>query len=81
MNDLKDSHETIKKTTDELKKQQDDLKNIVETLNREKNDWVGCFFSSSFLNIFLKAKKSDVENLDEKIQNLQNLLVSHRLFK
>ena len=62
MNELKESHETIKQTTDELKKQQADLKNIVETLNREKDDW---------------AKKSDVENLDEKIQNLQNLLVSY----
>jgi FtsZ-binding cell division protein ZapB len=57
MNDLKDSHETIKKTTDELKKQQDDLKNIVETLNREKNDWVGCFFSSSLFEYFFKGQK------------------------
>lgn len=40
MNDLKDSHELTKRTTDELKKQQENLKNIVDTLNREKNDWV-----------------------------------------
>jgi FtsZ-binding cell division protein ZapB len=46
MNDLKDSHETIKQTTDELKNQQEDLKSIVETLNREKNDWVGCYLHS-----------------------------------
>ncbi|CAF0775858.1 unnamed protein product [Rotaria sordida] len=63
MSDLKESHETIKQTTDELKKQQDDLKNIIDILNREKNDW---------------AKKSDIENLDEKIRNLQNLLTSLR---
>lgn len=43
MNDLKESHETIKQTTDELKKQQDHLKNIVDTLNKEKNDWVITF--------------------------------------
>ncbi|CAF3971015.1 unnamed protein product [Rotaria magnacalcarata] len=63
MNDLKESHETIKQATDELKKQQDDLKKIMDTLNKEKHDW---------------AKKSDVENLDEKIRNLQNLLASLR---
>ncbi|CAF0931475.1 unnamed protein product [Rotaria sp. Silwood1] len=63
MNDLKESHETIKQTTDELKKQQDDLKKIIDTLNNEKNDW---------------ARKSDIENLDEKIRNLQNLLTSLR---
>ena len=40
MNDLKDSQELTKRTTDELKKQQENLKNIVDTLNREKNDWV-----------------------------------------
>jgi FtsZ-binding cell division protein ZapB len=40
MNDLKESHETIKQTTDELKKQQDDLKTIIDTLNKEKTDWV-----------------------------------------
>jgi len=33
MNDLKESHETMKQTTD-------DLKNIIDALNREKNDWV-----------------------------------------
>ncbi|CAF2396532.1 unnamed protein product [Rotaria sp. Silwood2] len=63
MNDLKESHETIKQTTDELKKQQDEFKKIIDTLNKEKNDW---------------AKKSDIENLDEKIRNLQNLLTSLR---
>ncbi|CAF0820339.1 unnamed protein product [Rotaria sp. Silwood1] len=63
MNDLKESHETIKQTTDELKKQQDDLRKIIDTLNNEKNDW---------------ARKSDIENLDEKIRNLQNLLTSLR---
>ena len=52
MNDLKDSHDTIKQTTDELKKQQEDLKNIVESLNREKNDWVS-FFSADFLLILV----------------------------
>jgi FtsZ-binding cell division protein ZapB len=50
MNELKESHETIKQTTDELKKQQADLKNIVETLNREKDDWVSCFSSSSLIH-------------------------------
>jgi FtsZ-binding cell division protein ZapB len=60
MNDLKESNETIKQTTDELKRQQEELKNILDILNKEKNDW---------------AKKSDIENLDEKIRNLQNLLV------
>lgn len=79
MNDLKDSHETIKQTTDELKKQQDDLKNIIDTLNKEKNNWVDYFpillIMFFYVHIF-QAKKSDVENLDEKIQNLQNLLVS-----
>jgi hypothetical protein len=33
MNDLKESNETIKK-------QQDELKNIIDMLNKEKNDWV-----------------------------------------
>jgi FtsZ-binding cell division protein ZapB len=33
MNDLKESNETMKQTTD-------DLKNIIDALNREKNDWV-----------------------------------------
>ncbi|CAF0937249.1 unnamed protein product [Adineta steineri] len=56
MNDLKDSNETMKHNTDELK-------NLVDTLNQEKNDW---------------AKKSDIENLDEKIRNLENLLSSLR---
>jgi FtsZ-binding cell division protein ZapB len=46
MGDLKDSHETVKKTTDELKKQQDELKNIVDRLNKEKNDWVNMLFPS-----------------------------------
>lgn len=41
MNELKESHETIKQATDELKRQQNDLKNIVDSLNSEKNDWVG----------------------------------------
>ncbi|CAF0787256.1 unnamed protein product [Rotaria sordida] len=63
MNDLKESNETIKQTTDELKKQQDELQHIVDMLNQEKNDW---------------AKKSDIEDLDEKIRNLQNLLSSLR---
>ncbi|CAF0805235.1 unnamed protein product [Adineta steineri] len=63
MNDLRESHDTAKQTTDELKKQQNDLKNIVDALNKEKKDW---------------AKKSDVDNLDEKIRNLQNLLNSLR---
>ena len=40
MNDLKESHETMKQANDELKQQQNDLKNIIDTLNREKNDWV-----------------------------------------
>ncbi|CAF0962707.1 unnamed protein product [Adineta ricciae] len=63
MNDLKESHENVKQTTDELKKQQDELKRLVDALNKEKHDW---------------AKKSDVENLDDKIRNLQNLLASLR---
>lgn len=45
MNDLKDSHETIKQTTDDLKKQQDDLKTILESLNKEKTNWVNLVWS------------------------------------
>jgi FtsZ-binding cell division protein ZapB len=52
MNDLKESHEIMKQTTDELKKQQDELKNIVETLNKEKNDWVKIFISSFVYLVF-----------------------------
>ncbi|CAF3084645.1 unnamed protein product [Rotaria socialis] len=63
MDDLKESNESMKKTTDDLKKQHDELQRIVDMLNNEKNDW---------------AKKSDVENLEEKIRNLQNLLASLR---
>jgi len=40
MNVLKESHETIKQTADELKQQQNDLKTILDSLNREKNNWV-----------------------------------------
>jgi len=58
MNDLKESNETSKQTTDELK-------NLIDLFNQEKNDW---------------AKKSDIENLDEKIRNLQNLIVRNPFF-
>ncbi len=40
MNELKESNETIRQTTDEIKKEQDELKNIIDMLNKEKNDWV-----------------------------------------
>ncbi|CAF3405905.1 unnamed protein product [Rotaria sp. Silwood1] len=63
MNDLKESNEMMKQTTDELKKQQDELKHLIDMLNQEKLDW---------------AKKSDIEDLEEKIRNLQNLLSSLR---
>jgi hypothetical protein len=33
MNDLKESNETIKQTTDEFK-------NTIDMLNKDKNDWV-----------------------------------------
>jgi FtsZ-binding cell division protein ZapB len=58
MNDLKESHETIKQTTDELKKQQDDLKNIVEILNKERNDWVNQLLSLTHLFLgYFSGKK------------------------
>jgi hypothetical protein len=83
MNDLKESNEIIKQTTDELKKQQEELKNIVDMLNKEKDDWVLILNLFIYFNfIFLsKAKKSDIENLDEKIRNLQNLLVRNPFLK
>jgi FtsZ-binding cell division protein ZapB len=57
MNDLKESHETIKQTTDELKKQQDDLKTIIDTLNKEKNDWVDFhIFVYSVISLFSGEK-------------------------
>ena len=40
MNDLKESNETIKQTSNEIEKQHNDLKNIVDILNKERNDWV-----------------------------------------
>ena len=87
MNDLKQSHEKIKQTSDELKKQQDELKTIVDTFNQEKIDGVFLFIYLilfciiHFFNfLFYKTKRSDIENLDEKIHNLQNLLVSKSFF-
>ena len=40
MNDLKDSNETLKQTTDQLKQQQTELKDMLDMLNGEKDDWV-----------------------------------------
>ena len=40
MNELRKSNETIRQRADEIEKQQDELKNIVDMLNKEKNDWV-----------------------------------------
>ncbi|CAF4173532.1 unnamed protein product, partial [Rotaria magnacalcarata] len=40
MYDLKESNESMKKTTDDLKNQHDELQRIVDMLNNEKNDWV-----------------------------------------
>jgi FtsZ-binding cell division protein ZapB len=60
MNDLKESHETIKQTTDELKKQQDDLKTIIDTLNKEKTDWVDfhiLFYSFFSFDFFSSGEK------------------------
>lgn len=63
MNDLKESHETIKQKTDELKQRQDNLQKIIDTINNERNDWVtiqqniyafSCFSMLSF--IFLRLK-------------------------
>lgn len=41
--------------------------------------YIHIFFSFIHIIVFFifKAKQSDVENLDEKIHNLQNLLVSY----
>ncbi|CAF1224785.1 unnamed protein product, partial [Didymodactylos carnosus] len=63
MSDLKESHESMKKLLDALNKQQEDLKNLCDALNKEKGNW---------------AKKSDVEDSNEKIRNLQNTLTSLR---
>jgi len=63
MNDLKESNETIKQTTDELK-------NTIDMLNKDKNDWVFSyvfvysrphflFFSSRLKNPILKGWKKN----------------------
>jgi hypothetical protein len=72
MNDLKESNETIKQTTDELK-------NTIDMLNKDKNDWVFSYVfvysRPHFLFFFFKAKKSDIERLEEKLRNLEKSLV------
>ena len=40
MNDLKDSNEALKQSNDELKKEQAELQRLLDSLNKEKNDWV-----------------------------------------
>jgi hypothetical protein len=82
MNDLKESNEILKQTTGDLKKQQDEMKKSLDRLNQEKNDWVDhviLTYMKRECRIFFQAKKSDVDSLEEKIRNLQNLLVSHLL--
>ncbi|CAF1194823.1 unnamed protein product [Adineta steineri] len=63
LQDLLSDMNDLKDSNETMKQSTDELKNLVDTLNQEKNDW---------------AKKSDIENLDEKIRNLENLLSSLR---
>ncbi|CAF1188761.1 unnamed protein product [Adineta steineri] len=63
LQDLLSDMNDLKDSNETMKQSTDELKNLVDTLNQEKNDW---------------AKKSDIENLDEKIRNLESLLSSLR---
>ena len=45
MNDLKESQETIKQTTDNLKKQHDEVKGLLDSVYEEKKNWVGAHCS------------------------------------
>lgn len=43
MNELKESNEILKQTTDDLKQQQNEFKNLLDLLNKEKENWVGVY--------------------------------------
>ena len=53
MNDLKESHETIKQTTDNLKKQHDEVKELLDAIDAERENWVGAHRSLGRVEPFL----------------------------
>ena len=56
MNELKESNEALKQTTDDLKKQQDEFKALLDLLNTEKENWVRSLINHSTDLIFISGE-------------------------
>lgn len=63
INDLRESNETIQKITEQIQKEQEELKNLIDMLNREKQDWVlfhDVFMLISFIHFSLYSRLKEL---------------------